>query len=73
MEERAPELVEEVHRVDELAVDVQLELVGSGIADPHRRRASVAFEVVEDLLGQVGPTVDPVHDLQRTVRGRGSV
>ena len=70
-------LVVEVDRVDQLAVDVELELVGGPVPDPHRTRASVALEVVEDLLRQLGAAVDPVHDLQRpglrrAARARGS-
>ena len=35
--DRLAVLVVEVHRVDQLAVDVELELVGGAVADPHRR------------------------------------
>jgi len=52
-----------VHR---LAVDVELELVGGAVPDPHRPRAAPALEVIEHLLGQVGTAIDPVHDPQRT-------
>ena len=58
-------LVEEVDGVDQLAVDVELELVGSAVPDPHGRRAPVALEVLEHLLGQLGAAVDRVHDLER--------
>ena len=51
-------LVEEVDRVHHLAVDVQLELVGRGVADADRLRAAVAVEVVEVLLGQFVAAVD---------------
>src|SRR5262249_7186672 len=52
-------------RVQRLAVDVELELVGGPIPDSHRPGAAPAFEVVERLLGQVGAPVNPVHDLHR--------
>ena len=55
--ERRSVLVVEVERVDELAVDVELELLGRAVADPHRRRAAVALEVVEDLLGSSRPSI----------------
>ena len=35
-----------VEGVDDLAVDVELELLGGGVADPHRRRALVAGQPV---------------------------
>ena len=60
-----PVPVGEPDRVQHLAVDVELELVGGAVADPHRPGAGVALEVVEGLLVQVGGAVDPVHDLQR--------
>src|SRR5207244_2765404 len=59
-------LVVEVDAVDQLAVDVELELCRRPVADPHRRRARVALEVVEGLLGQLLAAVDAVHDLERT-------
>ena len=40
-------LVVEIHRVHELAVDVELELVVGAVADAHRRRAGVPLEVRE--------------------------
>ena len=40
-------LVEQVDRVDQLAVDVELQLVDGGVADPHRARVAVAAQVVE--------------------------
>ena len=63
--DRPSVLVVEVDRVDHLAVDVELELVGGAVADPHRAGASVALEVVEDDLLEVGAAVDAVHDLER--------
>ena len=45
--------------VDGLAVDVELQLVGRAVADPHRTRAAPALEVVEGLLGQVGAARRP--------------
>ena len=63
-------LVEHVDDVQQLAVDVELELVVGAVADAHRRGAPVALEVIENLLGQVVAAVDPVHDLQAAVGSR---
>ena len=57
-------LVVEVHGVHQLTVDVELELVGGAVSDANRMRAAVTLEVVENLLFQVRPAVDPVHDLE---------
>jgi hypothetical protein len=51
--------VGEVARVQQLAVDVELELVGGAVADPHRPGAGVALPVVQGLLVQLGGAVDP--------------
>ena len=57
-------LVVEVDRVDQLAVDVELELVDGAVADPHRPGVAVAAQVVE--LGLVGDVaVDVVEHPQR--------
>ena len=58
-------LVEQVDRIDELAVDVELELLDRGVADAHRLRVAVPAQVVQfDFLGgQVA--VDVVEDAQR--------
>ena len=64
-------LVVEVDRVDQLAVDVELELLGRAVSDPDGRRAGVALEVVEHGLLEVGPAVDAVHDLKRAVTAAG--
>ena len=53
--------------VEDGAEDVVLALVEGAVADAHRLRALVAREVVQRRLGQVPPTVDPVHDLERAV------
>ena len=58
----------EQDRVEHRAEDVVLALVEGAVADPHRARAGVARELVERLLGEVPPAVDPVHDLERPVR-----
>ena len=60
----------EQDRVERGAEDVVLALVESAVADPDRSCARVAGEVVARGLGQVAPTVDPVHDLQGAVFGR---
>src|SRR5205823_12895854 len=58
-------LVVQVDGIDQLAVDVELELVGRAVADAHRCRSAVALEVVELDLLEVGAAVDAVHDLER--------
>ena len=65
---RIPLPVGQPDRVQQLAVDVELELVGGAVADPHRLGAGIALPVVQDLLVQVRGAVDPVHDLQRPRR-----
>jgi hypothetical protein len=62
-----PVLVGEVHRIHQLAVDVELELIEGAVADADGPRAAVPVEVVERVFGQVAPAVDPVHDLQGSV------
>ena len=68
-----PVLVAEVDGVHQLAVDVELQLGRRPVADPHRRRAHVALQVRELLLGQVLAPVDAVHDLQRARLAVGRV
>ena len=53
-----------VDGVHELPVDVELELPGGGIADPHRRRSLVSGEPVDLQFGQATLTGWSVHDLQ---------
>ena len=53
----------EVGAVQQLAVDVELELVDGTVADPHRLGAAVAAPVAEHLLGGVATAVDPVEVL----------
>ena len=55
------------HRVERGAEYVVLALVERAVPDPHRAGAVVATEILEELLGQVAATVDPVHDLQAAV------
>ncbi len=63
--DRLPPLVVEIDGVDQRAIDVQLELSGGGVPDPHRRGPEVTLEVGQLILGQVAAPVDAVHDLQR--------
>ena len=56
-----------VQRVDDLAVDVELELFGGGIADSYRRRALLSGQPLHFVLGESTFTAGAVHDLQ--VRG----
>ncbi len=65
--DRGPVLVEQVDRVHELAVDVELELVVGAVTDPDRARAVVTIQVIQGLLGQVAAAVYAVHQLQGAV------
>jgi hypothetical protein len=49
--DRTDIFVGEVERIHQLAVDVSLVLIGSGVADTDGRRAHVAFPMRERLLG----------------------
>jgi hypothetical protein len=60
-------LVVKVDRVQELAIDVELQLTSRFVPHPHRGRASVTLEMRQLPLGQIQPSVDAVHDLQRSV------
>ena len=55
----------EVDRVHELAVDVELKLLGRGVPDPYRLRPPVAGQVTQFPLGKLGAPVDAVHHLHR--------
>ncbi len=50
--------------VEQHAPHVVLLLVVGAVTCAHRTRVQVAREVVEGVLGEVGLTPDPVHDLQ---------
>ena len=62
---RAEQLGADEHDAGDLAVDVELELLGRGVADADRPRALVAGQLVELELGQAPLAADPVHDLDR--------
>ena len=51
------------HRVGDLAEDVELQLPGGVIADPHRRRVLVSGQPRDDQLRQPPLSTHPVHDL----------
>jgi hypothetical protein len=57
----------QVQRVQELAVDVELDLVPGAVADANRRRVAPPAQVAEHALGEVVLAADPVHDLQRAL------
>jgi hypothetical protein len=54
--------------VQRFAVDVELELIGRAVADPHRPRAPVPRPGLQDLFLELRGTVDPVHDVERATR-----
>ena len=60
---RQPALARLQHRVHQLAVDVELELVRGGVADPHGRRALVAGQPRQLELGEPPLPRRAVHDL----------
>src|SRR6185436_4510161 len=59
-------LVEKIERVDQLPVDVELQLLRRGVADPHWARAAIALEMIERALRQLPPSVERVDGLQLT-------
>lgn len=66
----AEELRTGVQHGDDLAVDIELELFGGGVADPDRCGAFVTGEVVEVEFGQAPLPADSIHDLNlRRVAG----
>src|SRR5258707_14098007 len=60
---RHPQLTGPVEAVEHLAVDVELELAGRVVADPHRPGAFVAGKPAERLLWQVPLACHAVHYL----------
>src|SRR5205823_5676491 len=61
---RAASLVPAPRQLQEIAVHVQLELFGGGVADAYGRRPSVALEMIELELGQTALAADAEHDLE---------
>src|SRR6185312_10348656 len=57
--------VEVVHSIERFAVNVQLELVGGSVSNPHRVGAAIALPIRQDFLVEVGAAVNAVHDIQR--------
>ena len=58
-------LVGVIDRVHQLAVNVELTLVGSSISNTHRAGSTPALEVVERVLVEIAGAVDSVHDPER--------
>src|SRR5205823_3673849 len=56
----------DVDGVEQLAVDVELKLLGRAIAHAHRPRNAEPVEILEHQLGQVAPAIHAVHDLHVT-------
>src|SRR5919204_1472941 len=54
-----------VQRVQDLAVDVELELLHRGVPDPDRLRALIAREPGQLEIGEAPLARDAVHDLER--------
>src|ERR671911_2470513 len=57
------ELHAHLYRDRDFTVDVQLELLGGGVPDPHWPRALVSGQLVDLELGQPPPAAHPVHNL----------
>jgi hypothetical protein len=51
-------------RVDDLAVDVDLQLICRRVADPDRPRCFIPGQPWQLVLGEPPLTSNPVHDLQ---------
>ncbi len=66
--DRLSVLVEQVDRVQQLAVYVEPELIVCAVADADRLRAAIVVEMVQRDLSEFVPAVEPVHDLQRSLR-----
>src|SRR5580704_10022005 len=58
-----PKALARVQRIHQLAVNIELELVGSRISDAYRPTAGVAREPVDFIFGQAALTRESVHDL----------
>ncbi|RUS27023.1 hypothetical protein BC938DRAFT_483821 [Jimgerdemannia flammicorona] len=56
-------LVVEVHGVQELTVDVQLEVVIRTVSNPHGSRSPIPFQMRQLNLGQFLRSVNAIHDL----------
>src|SRR5262245_13001845 len=66
MRNRLTVFIREIDRVHHLAINVQLQLFVSGIADPHGPGILITAKLVKRDLFQILPAVYAVHDLQRT-------
>ena len=53
-----------VRRLDQFAVDVELQLLHGSVANPDRLRSAIALQVVEHIFGEAVVSVDRVHDLE---------
>src|SRR5207245_2912447 len=56
----------DVDGVEQLAVDVELKLLGRAVAHAHRPRTAVPVEMLEHLLRQVAPATHAAPDLYVT-------
>ena len=59
-----------VKRIEQLAIDVELQLVGGSVADPHRCGVFITPKPPDFLFGQPPFSGDPVHDLHLHGRAR---
>src|SRR5215471_624327 len=57
--------VREIHGIHHLAVNIELQLLVSGVADPYRPRILVTAEMIQRNLLKFLPAIKPVHELYR--------
>ena len=60
---RLPVPIEQIHRIHQLAVNIQLQLIIGAVANPHRPRTPVAVQMIQIHLVQFPPPVNPVQNL----------
>jgi hypothetical protein len=59
----------EIDRIHQLAINIELELVGGTVADAHGRRLLIALQVGKAFFGQDVPSIDAVEYLQGPIWG----
>ena len=61
-------LVINQNRIQQLTVNVQLQLLRGGIANPYGTGIFIAFKILEHMLGQVTPAIETINHLKRLAR-----
>ena len=57
-------ILQEVGRIEELPVDVELALIPGTIADPHRSAGTPSSQVIERAFAQIALATDSEHNLK---------